>query len=195
MESRFKQIRQHRSLNLSQEAFGKRLGVTGAAISRIENGSREPSDQIILAVCREFDVNETWLRTGDGEMFNQSSQTVLDELAKEFRLSNLERRIIDNYLKLSDSDRAAVQEWLLSVINVDSSDSSFAPAIPPVGAAYPERSQLDKLANEPADVESKLPVPEGSTPEIEAELARMREEMILEKNTKTSQGLPPANAG
>lgn len=66
MKNRFKQIRLHSDIALSQEAFGKRLGVTGAAISRIESGNREPSEQIILSVCREFNVNEKWLRTGEG---------------------------------------------------------------------------------------------------------------------------------
>ena len=66
MNERIKKVRLDKDINLSQEAFGKRLGVTGAAISRIESGDRSASDQIILAVCREFNVNETWLRTGVG---------------------------------------------------------------------------------------------------------------------------------
>ena len=53
---------------LSQEAFGKRIGVTGAAISRIESGDRSVTDQIIKSICHEFDVSEHWLRTGEGEM-------------------------------------------------------------------------------------------------------------------------------
>lgn len=74
MKDRIKQVRQHKDIDLSQEAFGKRLGVTGTAISRIESGNRGASDQIALAICREFHVNETWLRTGQGEMFVETAK-------------------------------------------------------------------------------------------------------------------------
>jgi transcriptional regulator with XRE-family HTH domain len=69
MKNRIKDIRKMQ--NLSQDAFGKRLGITGASVSRLESGDREPSDQTILSICREFSVNEYWLRTGEGDMYKQ----------------------------------------------------------------------------------------------------------------------------
>ena len=69
MKNRIKDIRKMQ--NLSQDAFGKRLGITGASVSRLESGDREPSDQTILSICREFSVNEFWLRTGEGDMYKQ----------------------------------------------------------------------------------------------------------------------------
>jgi Predicted transcriptional regulators len=74
MKDRIKQVRQCEDIDLSQEAFGKRLGVTGTAISRIESGNRGASDQIVLAICREFHINEIWLRTGQGDMFVETAQ-------------------------------------------------------------------------------------------------------------------------
>lgn len=58
------------ALEMSQTEFGRHLGVSGAAISRLENGDRSITEQSIKAVCREFNVNENWLRTGEGKMFN-----------------------------------------------------------------------------------------------------------------------------
>ena len=58
-----------KSLGLTQDKFGERLGVGRSAISNIEAGSRGVTDQIRLSVCREFNVNEDWLRTGEGSMF------------------------------------------------------------------------------------------------------------------------------
>ena len=66
MNNRIKDIRKKH--NLSQDAFGKRLGITGASVSRLESGDREPSDQTVLSICREFSVNELWLRRGEGDM-------------------------------------------------------------------------------------------------------------------------------
>lgn len=67
MNTRIKELRE--SLNLTLEAFGSRIGVTRSAISNIENGRREPTNQLIFSICREFHVSEEWLRTGEGEMF------------------------------------------------------------------------------------------------------------------------------
>lgn len=78
MNERIKDFRNN-VLHLSQDAFGKRLGVTGAAISRMEAGGRAVTEQMVLAICREFNVNEEWLRSGNGEMFNTLSQD--EELA------------------------------------------------------------------------------------------------------------------
>lgn len=58
-----------KSLGLTQDKFGERLGVGRSAISNIEAGSRGVTDQLRLAVCREFNVSEDWLRTGGGSMF------------------------------------------------------------------------------------------------------------------------------
>lgn len=66
---RVKEIR--KVLGLSGEKFGEQLGVSRAAISNIEKGKRDLTDQMFLSICREFNVNEEWLRNGSGEMFIQ----------------------------------------------------------------------------------------------------------------------------
>ena len=60
-----------KELQLTLEKFGKPLGVGKTAISKIENGDRGLTDQMILAICREYNVDENWLRTGEGEMFKK----------------------------------------------------------------------------------------------------------------------------
>lgn len=77
MNERVKELRT--VLGLSAEKFGARVGVTRSAISRIENGTVNVTSQMIISICREFNVNEEWLRNGSGEMFNTLSQD--EELA------------------------------------------------------------------------------------------------------------------
>ena len=72
MKDRVSLIR--RKLNLTAKDFGNRLCVAQSTISSIETGIRQPSNQLINSICREFNVNETWLRTGEGEMFNELSK-------------------------------------------------------------------------------------------------------------------------
>lgn len=66
MERRIKMIR--KSAHMTQTEFGEKIGVKGNTITGYENGLRSPSDAVVKAICREFNINETWLRTGEGEM-------------------------------------------------------------------------------------------------------------------------------
>lgn len=77
MNERVKELRS--ALGLSAEKFGGKIGVTRSAISKMELGVCNISEQSIISICREFNVNEEWLRNGTGEMFNDLSQD--EELA------------------------------------------------------------------------------------------------------------------
>lgn len=72
MNERIKELR--KSLGLTQLEFGEQVGVKANTIGNYEIGLRTPSDAVIRAICREFNVNEDWLRTGDGEMFNPQDE-------------------------------------------------------------------------------------------------------------------------
>lgn len=77
MGERIKELR--RALGLTQKEFGERIGVKPNTIGTYEIGRNEPIDAVISLICREFDVNEHWLRTGEGEMFIQKSRS--DEIS------------------------------------------------------------------------------------------------------------------
>lgn len=74
MQNRIRAVRYAVDGGLSQEKFAENLGVTGAAISRIEAGTRGVTDAIIKSICRTYGVDEAWLRTGEGEMFVQPTR-------------------------------------------------------------------------------------------------------------------------
>lgn len=91
--------------NLSMEDFGAVIGMGKSAVSRIENGVNGTTDQTIRSICREFGVSERWLRTGEGEMFEQTRETVLDRLAAEYSLDKEQVSVIENFLDLSPQER------------------------------------------------------------------------------------------
>ena len=71
MNERIKKLR--KTLGLTLEKFGERLGVKRNSVSQWENGINNVSDQVRKSICREFGVNEEWLLSGSGPMFIQSS--------------------------------------------------------------------------------------------------------------------------
>lgn len=72
MGERIKTLR--KALGLTQKEFGERIGVKPNTIGTYEIGRNEPIDAVISLICREFNVNEGWLRTGAGEMFLNTAQ-------------------------------------------------------------------------------------------------------------------------
>ncbi len=99
-------------LDITQEEFSKKLGTTRNTITNYEAGRREPMEATIKSICREFNVNYDWLKSGDGEMFDALPETLVDELAEEFSLDDLDRRIICAYLQLSEADRGAIKRYI-----------------------------------------------------------------------------------
>lgn len=105
MQNRIKEVRKH--LKLTQTEFGERIGVKGNTITGYETGLRSPSDAVITSICREFNVSEKWLRTGDGDMFVKMSRD--EELTRffgevSFGNSDFKRRFISVLSRLDESE-------------------------------------------------------------------------------------------
>ena len=78
---RIKEIRL--TLNLTLEQFSSKVGITRAAMSNIEKGHRNVTEQMFKSICREFNVNENWLRNGIEPMYIQPSTFSLDDFIKQ----------------------------------------------------------------------------------------------------------------
>ena len=117
MNERIKLLR--KTLGLNQKDFGDKLGITDASVSRIEKGERNPSEQTIKSICREFNVNYAWLLEGKGEMFSALPETLLDEVAEEYDLDELDKLLVKKYMQLPHEKRGVIKDYLISVF-VDS---------------------------------------------------------------------------
>lgn len=100
---RVREIR--KELGLTLEKFGEKLGVKKNAISQLENGRNALTDQMVKAICREYNVNYDYLMNGEGEMFDDLPQTVLDELCAQYDLDDLDRNLVEMYLEMPDQVR------------------------------------------------------------------------------------------
>ena len=119
LKDRIKALRER--LGKSQDEFGKDLGLTRNYISLIENGQRNLSDQSIKVLCSLYDVNEKWLRTGNGEMFipktknEQINEMLIDVLKCED--SDFKKRLITALPKLDDTGWNALEKFIDSIAN------------------------------------------------------------------------------
>lgn len=111
-------IREVRSaLGLTLEKFGDRLGVTKVAISNIEKGNRNLTEQMTKAICREFNVDYIWLTTGDGEMFIDSDDDFIERIDRIMAgEDDVRKNLFKFMLELSDDDIAALDHLLQKAI-------------------------------------------------------------------------------
>lgn len=105
-----------KELNLTLEKFGEKLGVQRSAVSKIERGERGLTDQMIISICREFNVNYDYLVDGEGEMFDDLPETIMDELCLQYELDDFDRAIIEMYIHLPEAARAAAKSEIVKMI-------------------------------------------------------------------------------
>lgn len=114
MNERLKRLR--KELNLTQGEFGSKLGVSHAAISKIEKGCNELTERMAISISNTFNVNMEWLLYGTGSMFLSKESFFIDELTEEFNLDEMDRNFLLSYLNLSESDRKGVKNLLKSLL-------------------------------------------------------------------------------
>lgn len=113
MQNQIKELRSHVGLN--QTDFGARIGVRQSTIAGWETGQRIPPDSAIVSICREFHVDEHWLRTGEGEMFIQISrdQEIMDFVADTMQddKDNFRRRFLLALSRLPEERWADIEDF------------------------------------------------------------------------------------
>ena len=110
---RVKKIRE--AVNLTQQAFAKKMGFSRAVITNIEYGKTDVKEAVRLAICRVFNVNYFWLTEGKGEMFTSTPETVVEELVEQYNLDDIDKKIIEKYLELDAEQRKVLKEYLKSI--------------------------------------------------------------------------------
>ena len=110
LKERLKELR--RLLGINQKKFGENIGVSTSAISRLESGDINFTEQMIITICREFNVNRAWFVEGVGDMFVDLPDTILDELSLQFDLTEEEKELVSDFCKLPKEQRAVIVSFL-----------------------------------------------------------------------------------
>lgn len=103
-------------LGLPTRKFGEKLKITGGAITNMEKGTRNITDRTIGDICREFNVNEEWLRYGTGEIFIENDG-LLEQCLKDNNATNNDIELIKCYLNLDLEIRNKIHEHFKCYFN------------------------------------------------------------------------------
>lgn len=109
-----------KSLGLTLEKFGEKIGMKKNSVSQIENGKNNVTDANVKAICREFNISEEWLRTGSGEMRipveDEAAAAVSDLVEKSNPLYDIIKGIMVAYQKLDGPSREVIDQFILDAI-------------------------------------------------------------------------------
>ena len=124
---RVKKVR--KSLGLTMDMFGEKLGVGKSAISKVEHDQCNLSEQMAKSICREFHVDYTWLTTGKGDSERKTPTSTMVKLKTEFGLDDLSYNLVYQYLKLDPNKRQTVRDFFYNVF-AGSPDQSLFGTVP-----------------------------------------------------------------
>ncbi len=109
INGRIKEIRLDKGL--TQEQFAKNIGVGYSAISRIESGARNVSEQTVKLICAEYNVNERWLRFGEGDAYH-TAEDELSALGSIYGLTDENLIMLRVFDRLTPDQRQTVLRFL-----------------------------------------------------------------------------------
>lgn len=114
MNSRIKELR--KALNLTQEEFGAKVGVSGSAIASMENGRRGITEQTIKLICKDLSVEYAWLKYGKGQMFCEKEDNLIslidDLLAGE---NETAKAVFKAFAELDDKEWQTIHKLITSI--------------------------------------------------------------------------------
>lgn len=113
MNVRIKQLR--KAANLTQQEFADRLKIKRNTVATYEAGKSVPSDAAVALICREFHVNDEWLRTGSGEMLKNDPCSALDVLAEEYDLSDAAYIMVEKFITLRPEEQEVIIDYVRRV--------------------------------------------------------------------------------
>lgn len=172
---RIKKVRQEK--HLTQQKFGEQIGLKQNSIAIIESGKRDTSDQTLMAICREFQVNETWLRTGEGEMFREQTRAEEIDAAVRKMLSGeseeFKKRLITVLASLKEEHWKVIEEKVLELA-AGEEEKAQAPAAEAPAYTAEELAAYEKVRRA---MEGQKGAALDRTPEEEAEAAALHAEL------------------
>nr|DAX49062.1 MAG TPA: helix-turn-helix domain protein [Caudoviricetes sp.] len=143
--------------NLKKVEFARVLNINQSYVTQLIKGRNQPSDRLIEDICQKYNINEEWLKTGEGEMRRATSPLFL----RDSSLDATDREIIESYIRMTPTQRQFIKDWIRSIADTMSANTTESATPPSEPAANQQRTMTDD--------------------EIEADVAAYRAELLAEK--------------
>lgn len=142
MNERLKKLR--KTLDLTQQKFADKIGVKQNTIAQYEMGRNTPIDSIVSLICREFNVNEKWLRYGEGDMFNSSDDEYIAIIDRIMAGENeFAKNIFKTFAMFDEADWNALNKMIEKYNSVEAIES--------------ETSLFNGVPDSPEELEKQFP--------------------------------------
>lgn len=103
-------------LNMSQEEFGKRIGLSRATVGRIESEEVQPTERTIVTICSVFHIRREYLLYGEEPIWEKpkygEADFLLSRLQRKFHLTESDIRVIQTFIELSPQDRVSIVKFM-----------------------------------------------------------------------------------
>lgn len=181
MKDRIKKIR--KELDLTQQEFADRLGIKRNTISTYESGRNIPIDAVVSLICREFDIREEWLRTGEGEMFKPKPSDILDQLAYKYQFSNADYAIVEKFISLNPSKRKEMVENVFGLLHeIEAALNETEPYAPAYARNEPPQP-MDRIVESMKANQKEKAAQEMSVEQAEAEYIKRISEIARKEGS------------
>lgn len=126
IKDRIRELRKkHLPKKLTQDQFAKAINISRSNMGNIETGEVNVTDRLISQICFTFNVNESWLRFGNGDIFLDETQNAITNTNILLNLDSTERQFLEAYLKLEDADRTNLKSALKKIVkNINESNKN-----------------------------------------------------------------------
>jgi len=123
---------------MTQDEFSKKIGMARNSVGKYEIGINKPTNSVIVSICREFNVNEDWLRYGKGEMFRDIPTEEIDKLAERYGLPDTAKKIVKTFVELEEKEMNAILNFVEKLKSADDEMSA---------TTYPAPIEINVLEN------------------------------------------------
>lgn len=131
-------------LNMTQADFANKVKISRSNLGNVETGRISVTDRLLIDICNAFSLSENWLRTGQGEMYEETETTLFAAFAKQYDLSEAEQKAARYLLQLSSQERQQILHHVVGLAEAITSDDQPSSNIDTELEAY--RQELEAAA-------------------------------------------------
>lgn len=109
-------------LKVTQDVFAAKINISRSNLGNIETGKVGVTDRVLTDICKECGINREWLEHGTGEMYDANALSVIDQLMKQYKLSDTARKVLETYIGLEGNDKQVIDRFVQKIVESHQED-------------------------------------------------------------------------